>query len=145
MNIIELVKYILQKFPKIREVCNQIQIDFTDNTDDSYGLYPTGDTLISEDVIGNQTRQHTFILYAVYQSQSDYDRIANSDTLLQLQMYLESQSGQAVTMNIDNREVTGTLTKLTCSNGMLYAIPDDNLNSGVMYQLQITAQYKTYI
>lgn len=142
MNIIELVKYILQKFPKIREVCNQIQIDFTDNTDDSYGLYPTGDTLISEDVIGNQTRQHTFILYAVYQSQSDYDRIANSDTLLQLQMYLESQSGQAVTMNIDNREVTGTLTKLTCSNGMLYAIPEGDLNSGVMYQIQITAEYK---
>ena len=142
MNIIELVKYILQKFPKIREVCNQIQIDFTDNTDDSYGLYPTGDTLISEDVIGNQTRQHTFILYAVYQSQSDYDRIANSDTLLQLQMYLESKYGQTIKVNLNNKELAGTLKKLTCNNGMLYAIPDGNMNSGVMYQIQITAEYK---
>ncbi len=145
MNIIELVKYILQKFPKIREVCNQIQIDFTDNTDDSYGLYPTGDTLISEDVIGNQTRQHTFILYAVYQSQSDYDRIANSDTLLQLQMYLESKYGQTIKVNLNNKELAGTLKKLTCNNGMLYAIPDGNMNSGVMYQLQITAEYSIEI
>lgn len=145
MNIIELVKYILQKFPKIREVCNQIQIDFTDNTDDSYGLYPTGDTLISEDVIGNQTRQHTFILYAVYQSQSDYDRIANSDTLLQLQMYLESKYGQTIKVNLNNKELAGTLKKLICNNGMLYAIPDGNMNSGVMYQLQITAEYSIEI
>ena len=143
MNIIELVKYILQKFPKIREVCNQIQIDFTDNTDDSYGLYPTGDTLISEDVIGNQTRQHTFILYAVYQSQSDYDRIANSDTLLELQHWLENKAdNQKITVTVGDRELTGELKKITCANGMLYAIPDDNLNSGVMYQIQITAEYK---
>lgn len=32
MNIIELVKDILQQFPKISEVCNDIHIDFTDDT-----------------------------------------------------------------------------------------------------------------
>lgn len=89
MNIIEVVKSALQSFPQINEVCNEISIDFTDDTIDSYGLSSTGDTLLKEDILGNQTRQHNFILYAVYQSVNDYDRMVNTGALLSLQMYLE--------------------------------------------------------
>lgn len=143
MNIIELVKSILQNFPKINEVCNDIHIDFTDNTSDSYGLSSIGDALLAEDILGNQRRQHNFILYAVFQSVNDYDRLNNSGTLLELQLWLERQAqNQIVENTIDNKKLTGELTKLTCSNGMLYAIPENNLNSGVQYQLQITAEYK---
>ena len=130
MNIIELVKSILQEFPKI----NDLHIDYNEAAPDEFGLYPTGDTLVKDDILGNQTRQHKFILYAVYQSFNDYDRLANSGTLLELQMWLERHA--------DNKELTGTLSKLTCANGMLYNIPDENTNSGVQYQLQITAEYK---
>ncbi len=143
MNIIELIRSTLQEFPKIQEVCNDIHIDFIDDTPTNYGLSPTGDTLLKEDILGNQTRKHTFVLYAVYQSQSDYDRMANSGTLLELQLWLESKShGQEITVSIGEKEVTGELSKLTCANGMLYSIPDGNLNNGVLYQLQITAEYK---
>jgi len=75
MNIIETVKDLLQRFPKISDVCNDVHVDFTETEADSYGLSPTGDTLLFEDVLGNQTRQHTFTLYAVYQSLNDYDRL----------------------------------------------------------------------
>lgn len=143
MNIIELVKTILQDFPKIDDVCNEIHVDFNDETADSYGLSPTGDTLIKEDILGNQTRQHTFILYAVYQSVNDYDRLANSGTLLELQMWLEHQANeQPLDIEINDIQFTGRLTKLTCANGMIYAIPSENMNDGVQYQLQITAEYK---
>ncbi|MGN1130159.1 MAG: hypothetical protein ACI4RM_02885 [Ruminococcus sp.] len=146
MNIIELVKDILQQFPKISEVCNDIHIDFTDDIPTNYGLSPTGDTLLKEDILGNQTRQHTFILYAMYQSQSDYDRMANSGTLLELQHWLENKAdSQPITVTVGEKELTGELLKITCANGMLYSIPDGNLNSGVLYQLQITAEYKTII
>lgn len=139
MNIIELVKSVLMKFPKINEVCNDIHVDFTEDSPTNYGLSSTGDALLSEDILGNQKRQHTFALYAVYQSQSDYDRMANSGTLLELQYWLEkSVSGQTIGVGAD----VGRLTKLTCSNGMLYQIPNENLNDGVLYQLQITAEYK---
>ncbi len=138
MNIIELVKSILQEFPKI----NDLHIDYNEASPDEFGLYPTGDTLVKDDILGNQTRQHKFILYAVYQSFNDYDRLANSGTLLELQMWLERHANnQEVSITVDNRELAGTLTKLTCANGMLYEIPDGNMNSGVMYQLQITADY----
>lgn len=143
MNIIELVKSILQDFPKINEVCNNIHIDFTDNTSDSYGLSSIGDALLAEDILGNQHRQHNFLLYAVFQSVNDYDRLNNSGTLLELQLWLERQAQhQKIENTVGDEHLTGELTKLTCSNGMLYAIPENNLNSGVQYQLQITAEYK---
>ena len=143
MNIIELVRSILKDFPEINIICNDIHIDFTDGTSDSYGLSSIGDALLSEDILGNQRRQHNFILYAVFQSVNDYDRLNNSGVLLELQLWLERQAQhQEIESIIDNEQLTGELTKLTCSNGMLYAIPENNLNSGVQYQLQITAEYQ---
>lgn len=128
MNIIEIVKSILQEFPKISEVCNDIHIDFTESEPTNYGLLNVGDTLVKEDVLGNQLRQHNFVLYAVWQSINDYDRMANSGVLLELQMWLENQSTDAL--------------KIACENGMIYDIPDENMNSSVRYQLQIQALYK---
>ena len=144
MNIIELVKALLQEFPKINDICNNVHIDFTSDIPTSYGLSPTGDTLLSEDILGNQLRQHTFVLYAVYQSVNDYDRLANSGTLLELQMYLESKAdNQQISINIGDKTITGKLKKLTCANGMLYEVPQENMLDGVTYQIQITAQYTT--
>lgn len=144
MNIIETVKSILLDFPKISNVCNDIHVDFTDDTPTNYGLSSTGDMVLMEDVCGNQLRQHSFILYAVYQSQSDYDRLANSGVLLELSYWLEKQaSNQEIEVVIDDSTtLTGVLKKLTCANGMLYAIPNETMNDAVQYQLQIIAQYK---
>lgn len=144
MNIIECVREIIGQFPKIKDVCNSIHIDFTDSEAESYGLSPTGDTLVKEDILGNQTRQHTFVLYAVYQSISDYDRLSNSGVLLELQQYLERQNGHEITAEIDDEKINGELVKLTAANGMLYEIPVDNFNTNVRYQLQITAEYNIY-
>lgn len=142
MNIIELVKTILNQCPWICDICNDIHVDFLDDSATNYGLYPTGDALIREDILGNQLRQHTFILSAVYPSAGDYDRLNNSGVLLNLQYWLERQAnGQTITVDIGDEACTGVITRLTCSNGMLYSIPEDNLIKGVQYQLQISAQY----
>lgn len=138
MNIIELIKSILTEFPKI----NELHIDFNENTPDAFGLYPTGDMLISEDVLGNQKRRHNFILYVVFQSFNDYDRLSNSGALLELHMWLERQAkGQIIETEIDGDKLSGVLKKLTCSNGMLFNIPENNMNDGVQYQIQIAAEY----
>lgn len=143
MNIIELVRDILMQFPRINEIAEKIHIDFTDSEELGYGLSPTGDTLISKDILGNEKRQHNFILYAIYQSHSDYDRISNSGVLLELQMWLERHAkSQLISVTVGDETLTGELTKLTCSNGMIYSVPTGNLTDGVCYQLQISAQYK---
>jgi hypothetical protein len=138
MNIIELVKEVVMGFPNISD----LHIDYTDNDPDNYGLYPTGDQLLKEDIIGSQDRQHNFMFYAIFQSFNDYERIANSTFLLDLAYWLEhAATGQAIEVTIDERTVTGILTKLTSANGMLYGYQNGDLAGPVTYQLQIYAQY----
>lgn len=144
MNIIECVRNTVSRFSKISQICDTVHVDFTDAQATSYGLSPTGDTLIKENILGDQIRQHTFILYAVYQSLNDYDRLSNSGVLLELQQWLEMQSGVELTVKIESKTYRGKLNKLIPSNGMIYSIPDENLNENVRYQLQITAEYTIF-
>lgn len=139
MNIIELVKEVVLGFPNISD----LHIDYTEDSPDNYGLYPTGDQLIKETITGDQNRQHNFVLYAIFQSLNDYERMANSTFLLDLAYWLEhAANNHEIEVTINERTVTGTLTKLTSANGMLYGYKDGDLNGPVTYQLQIYAQYE---
>jgi hypothetical protein len=139
MNIIETIQAALASFPKIDE----LHIDHNDDAPDNFGLYPTGDRVVVQDIIGNQIRNHNFILYADFLSFNDYLRLQNSNMLLELQYWLEHYAdGQEVTAIIGENEYIGSLTKITCSNGMLFSIPDGNMNAAVRYTLQIAAEYQ---
>ena len=143
MNIIELVKQILSDCPLVSDLSGSINIDYTEDKPVSFGLYPTGDQLLREDILGNQDRQHNFVLYAVFQSFTDYDRLANSTFLLDLAYYLEKvETGQEIEVTINNKTVTGKLTKLSSANGMLYGYQNETLSGPVTYQIQIQAQYR---
>ncbi|MBQ7131242.1 MAG: hypothetical protein IJO29_01600 [Oscillospiraceae bacterium] len=141
MNIIEKMREILQSFPKISQVCNEIHIDFADPEPTSYGLDPIGDELISEDILGNQKRQHNFMLYATYSGINDYERMANSGVLLELTHWLHNQIGAEIISTIDAVERRGEITKITANNAMLYQIPQENTADGLQYQLSIQVQY----
>lgn len=142
MTILEFMRDKLVSFPQIAEICNTIHVDFTDDSAENYGLSSTGDALLSEDVLGNQKRVHTFVLYAVYQSINDYDRMANSGLIYELQIWLERQAQQQqVNVIVDGAETTGNIDKITVANGMLFEIPNENHLDLVRYQLQISAQY----
>ena len=52
MNIIETIQAALASFPNI----NELHIDYNDDAPDNFGLYPTGDRLITQDILGNQKR-----------------------------------------------------------------------------------------
>ena len=121
MNIIELVKQTLTEFPQISALNKGVDVDFNDADSGCCGLYPTGDQLLKEDILGNQDRQHNFVLYAVFQSFNDYDRLANSTFLLNLAYWLEkAATGQEVEVTIDEQTISGKLTGLSSANGMLY-------------------------
>jgi hypothetical protein len=142
MNIIELVKQILTDYPKMSEFTNDIHVDFTDSAPTNFGLSSTGDQLIKEDIVGNQTRQHNFVLYAINQAFTDYDRLANSTFLLEITYWLEQHKvDDPIEVIINEQTVSGKITKLTSANGMLYSIPTGDINDGVTYQIQIYAQY----
>lgn len=143
MNIIELVKQILTDYPKMSEFTNEINVDFTDDTPTSFGLSSVGDQLIKEDILGNQIRRHNFVLYALNQSFTDYDRLANSTFLLDLTYWLEQyRNNDPIEVTIDNKTVSGKLLGLSSANAMLYMVPTGDINDGVTYQIQIYAQYE---
>lgn len=141
MNVIEKVREILQSFPKISEICNEIHVDFAAPEPTSYGLSSIGDSLVREDILGNQIRQHTFILYSTFSAYNDYERLGNSTALLELSHWLHTQTDQEVESQIGEETFAGQITKLTAENGMIYSVPQDNLADGVQYQLQIIAEY----
>jgi hypothetical protein len=142
MNIVELVRQILTGYPQISDLSGGVHVDFTEPIVGNCGLYPTGDQLLKEDIIGNQERQNNFVLYAIFQSLNDYERMANSTFLLDLAYWLEhAAENQSIEVTINERTVTGTLTKLSSANGMLYGYQDGTLTGPVTYQLQIYAQY----
>lgn len=142
MNIIEKIRNILNKFPKISEVCNEIHVDFAEPNPKSYGLSSLGDKLISEDITGGQQRQHNFMLYSVFSGINDYERLLNSEILLELTQWLELQTGSEIEYNIENTLKKGIITKISAENGMIYSVPQENEINGLMYQLQINVEYK---
>lgn len=142
MNVIELVKQIITDCPLIARFTNNIHVDFTEEAPTNFGLSSTGDRLVKEDILGNQLRQHNFVLYAVNQSFNNYDRLANSTFLLDFAYWLERHSNnEEIEVIIDGKTYTGKLLGLSTANAMIYSIPDGNLNNGVTYQIQIYAQY----
>ena len=141
INIIETVCGILESFPKISQVCNEVHIDFADPEPTSYGLTSTGDSLIREDILGNQTRQHSFLLYSTFSGINDYERLANSSALLELSQWLSMQRGNDITSEIDGVEYRGELLSIRAENGTLYKVPQENAVDGMQYQLQITTEY----
>ncbi len=139
------MREILHSFPKISEVCNEIHVDLADPEPTSYGLTSTGDSLIKEDILGNQTRQHNFLLYSTFSGINDFERQENSSALLELSNWLPKQTGAEVITEIDGELFNGEITKITAENGMLYSVPQENEIDGMQYQLQIAVQYTVLI
>lgn len=145
MTVIEKVRELLKGFPKIADVCNEIHIDFTDPEPASYGLASVGDELLSEDILGNQKRIHTFLLYSTYSGMNNFERLKNSDALLEMSLWLDRIRDEEVTAEIDGEVYNGCITRISASNGMLYSVPQENYVEGIRYQLSIKAEYEIYI
>lgn len=142
MNIIDYMRWVLANYPRIKEICNNISIDFVDSGDGSYGLSSNGDKLLKADILGGQTRQHNFILYAVYQSINDFDRLNNSGVLLDLAYYLDGKNNDVITTTINGDKKIGIVKSIKTENGSIISIPEGNMVCGVQYQLQIAVTYE---
>lgn len=141
MNIVEQVKQILTDYSGISAFTNDVHVDFTDETPTNFGLSPNGDELIKEDILGNQTRRHSFVLYANNQAITNYDRLANSTFLLELNYFLETQKDIPIIAKVGSVEKQGYIQSMSSANGMVYFVPEAGVNDGITYQLQIYANY----
>lgn len=143
MNVIETVRRILSECD-IMDEFNGIHVDYTEAVTGFAGLFPNGATKTGEDLIGNPKYRITFALYTGLSSANDYDRLANSDLLLRLTYFLNQQKNIAITETVNGNEYPGEITRIFCSNGLLFDYPTGDPNDGVRYQLQIGAEYAIY-
>ena len=82
-------------------------------------------------------------MYAVGQSFTDYNRLANSNFLLELAYWLERLPEEdGISGTVENREFLGKFMKATTANAMSMGLMGETIEQGVMYQIQIYAQYK---
>ena len=133
MTIIEYMRQKLTEYPKISEFLtgDDIHIDFTEPDPINYGLSSNGDTLVKD-----------FVMYAVGQSFTDYNRLANSNFLLELAYWLEQlPEEEGIEVNEGDEVKQATFLKATTANAMSMGLMGDTVDQGVMYQLQIYAQY----
>ena len=144
MTIIDYMRQKLTEYPQISEFVtdSDIHVDFTES-DNSYGLSSSGDSLVKEDLLGNQTRRHSFVLYAVAPSFTDYCRLANSNFLLELGYWLERLPEEGgIEAEIGSRSLAGRFLKAAASNAMAMQPMGETVNDGILYQIQIQVTYK---
>lgn len=142
MNVIDATKSILNNYKRMKEFSKGIEIDHSDSLVEGVGLYSNGDTLIKEDVLGNQTRRANFILYSVSRGTTDMERLRNNGFLLELGYYLDKQKNIEITGRIEDKEYPGKITKIRSSNGMKYSVNTENKN--FVYQIQVLVEYKLF-
>ena len=145
MTVIDFMKKKLTEYPKISEFLSGegIHVDFTDPAPVNYGLSSMGDSLVEEDLLGNQIRKHSFVMYAVGQSFTDYNRLANSNFLLELAYWLEQlPEGEHFETTVDGKTVVGKFSKATTANAMSMTLMGDTVDKGILYQVQIYIEYE---
>lgn len=134
MNVIEKTQQIISEYPEISKFTNEVDIDFTSNEPTSFGLSSTGDTKVREFLTGKQIRQHNFVLYATQDSFNSFQRLNNSNFLIDFTYWLEKQKN----IDIDG----GKIVRMWTSNGMAYEVPSGDINDGIRYQIQIYVEYE---
>lgn len=142
MNVIDATKDMLNKYKRMKEFSKGIEIDHTDSMVEGVGLFSNGDTLIKDDILGNQTRRANFILYSVSRGTTDMERLRNNGFLLELGYYLDKQKNIEITGKIEDKEYPGKITKIRSSNGMKYSVDTENKN--FIYQIQVLVEYKLF-
>lgn len=142
-SVIETIRQILTECELMDEF-NGVHVDYTESGAGNAGIFPTNPRKISEDLVGNQRWQINFSLLVDRAAYEDYDRLANSDFLLQLTYYMNSQKNISVIENVNGTERSGKITNIAASNALLFAVPTGDINDGVRYSLQLQVTYMIY-
>lgn len=134
--IIDTIKSLLEASTYITNV----NIDYTENTIGNFGLYNTGNALVSESITGIKTYRSNYVLYFFSNSEDDLNRINNTNLIQKICDYLEKQENIEITG--ENGE-NGVICSFVCSNGMLFNVPG-SIYEGYTYQIQIQVTYKIF-
>lgn len=109
-------------------------VDWTDDTDDNYGIMPDGEKPIRKFITGGGKYQYNFTLYIKRLSTSDAARLKNAELLEKVQHWCNANNLNKVFPQLPNG---CTPTKITAENAMLI---EQGIKNNT-YQIQFTMLY----
>lgn len=109
-------------------------VDWTDDTDDNYGIMPDGEKAIRKFITGGGKYQYNFTLYIKRLSTSDAARLKNAELLEKVQHWCNANNLNKVFPQLP---VGCTPTKITAENAMLI---EQGIKNNT-YQIQFTMLY----
>lgn len=136
-NIISAIREYISKAPALQSFSlKHRHIDFTDDSNDNYGIIPDGETTLKSFITGGGKMQYPFTLYISKLSNDDVVRINNAALLENLRTWCNQQT---LLKSFPALPDGCTPVRITAENGML-------LNSGVgnkraTYQIQFKLIY----
>ncbi len=141
MNVLETMRSILSEC-ELLDAFNGCHVDYTEPNVGTCGLFSNGATKVRETICGKQYYHIAFQLYASCDAFEDFNRLQNSNFLLELTYYLNGLKDIAIVEKVGLTSRQGKITKITASNALLFNLITNDLNDGVQYQLQINVDYE---
>lgn len=87
-TIIEYLRKQISECPFLDEFSGGVHVDYTVDDSANYGIYPTGEQLLSSDMAGNERYQYNFALLAVQFSEEDEARLQSAGFLERFSRWL---------------------------------------------------------
>jgi len=128
VSILKSLQSFLEGYGKMDLV---VLTDQTTEQPSSYAIAPSGNSKITEDILGNRSYQNSYIFYAKELAASEVDRQDTYDFLEDFSDWLEEQSD---TGNLPSLPGNYQVESLEVSNAMLFDIEENGCG---IYQIQL--------
>lgn len=132
-SIIESVRQMLRECPFLSDFSKNF-LDYTERDEPgNYGIFPTGEVLLWEDMRGNSRWQYNFVLQAVNWTPENEERLKNSEFVERLCQWFYDQSRTVTDFPVD-------VLSMSAQNGQFVEASADG-NAGV-YQIPCNLIYE---
>lgn len=139
-TIIEGMRAFIASCPLMSELTKGY-VDWTDEDNDSYGIYPDGDDRVGDPYIdGSCERKYVLSIIVKRMALTDADRLHNSAFTERLQDWFDTQEAEG---NIPELPENCGFNGITAANGML--LETNKTGTKGTYQLQIIVEYTKYV
>ena len=137
MSLIARIRELIQSCPYIDEFAG-FHVDYTAPDVDGFGVFPQGETKISEDMCGDAIWRYNFALNASFFTANDCFRLQNSEFVENFQHWIDNFNRIGIDLGCDKEFVS-----ISSGNGILTSWDEDEQRG--TYQIPCNLQYERVI
>ena len=137
-SIIEILREKVSECPFLDEFSGGVTVDYTKDGTENYGIFPTGEQLLSSDMAGNERYQYNFVLEAIQFTEEDVARLASAGFLERFGRWIRQLDRKGIDLGANN-----DFESITAGNGMFVERSADQLTAA--YQISCSMIYERMI